>query len=321
MAAGPRMGGDQLGALSCVDEDSLITWSIDVAEYINNFVLGVDDHLVFGDVGDTTPATLAEKIENPSTYDSGAHQLVYRETVDVGGVLTQQLFTDKGVGAGDNFTFKIDAASTAGFLDAKIHADSWVTAAEIAGTPAMEYGVGDFFPVYVADTASDTAIVYAPYKILKNSAGDAAPEYHFAKHANHSTYVEADHVLILCDDTGPTVRSFVSKADIFALVEILLALGAYVQLVAITGEIAAAIWSSATGKLTPTACEFPVLFEHPDEDGTLTFHVGTTIEFTANYPTLIAAPATGNFYFGLVIGGKLVTICCEEQELHADWDA
>jgi hypothetical protein len=190
--------------LLCTDPDDIVGWSQQVVQQLNDVVEngvpgGSDAFTVYGDTGDSTPDVLAAKIENPSTYDSGSHQLVYQETVDTGGVKTIQLFTDKGVGAADNYTVKIDSGSTAGYLDAKIHADTY----EAADT----YNASTH-RIVLAAPVSDALRFYVATDLIKITSGDASPGFLFAKLANHSTYSASTHTLSYVEDLGSTVRIF-----------------------------------------------------------------------------------------------------------------
>jgi len=90
--------------------------------------------------------------------------------------------------------------------------------------------------------------------------------------------------------------------------------------VALTEAIAASGWVAATSKKTPVSKTEAVFYLHPDDDGTDTITADVTLIFTSNLKVSVDAAATGKFKRGIVIGGKLVQVQCEEEDLPEDWD-
>lgn len=178
-------------------------------QIIEDIESGVVDTFKFMEASGGTEGFWNEKIQNEGTYDGGVtHQLVSWQ-IDVDGTVI--LFTDTSAAGGDNYTVKVEAAGTAGYLESKIHAATW--------EPTDTYASGTHFIVLAANV-SDAVRFYAPYNIIKNSSGDSAPNYLYNKFANGTltAYNSSLHTPVYVNDTGGTLSLYALDTDIVSAV-------------------------------------------------------------------------------------------------------
>jgi hypothetical protein len=270
------LGGNQPWQNPCTPEEAMqaIAQIGDTVNEITNTVNeltvivegGAVDNFTFKDQSGGTAGFWDEKVLNEVAYgpfNASVYQTVYYE-IDGSGDIT--LFTDKGVGAGDNFTVKLDSSGTAGFLDTKIHADSW------EGTDT--YNSSTHFVVLAAEAIvlgvpSDAVRWYSPYNIIKTSASDSAPNYLKDKFGSvtATAYNPSLHLPCYVNDTGSTLQLYVVIASIQSLIEdyvdlvvpgliaievntAISGLGAITVL--IDADISAATWDNALSEITAT---------------------------------------------------------------------
>lgn len=98
-----------------------------IAEALAESLDGAGDTKVAANGSDATPGTLDDKLDNPGTYDSGVHQLVYYEII---ADSTVRLFTAIGAGGGggggDDELVAIESGDTARYLHA-----CWIDRSEL----------------------------------------------------------------------------------------------------------------------------------------------------------------------------------------------
>lgn len=92
-----------------------------------------------------------------------------------------------------------------------------------------------------------------------------------------------------------------------------------VQEVAIIADIEVSAWSAITKKKTRVVVTSPVFHPHVDGDDTDTIDPETTITYTSNLKVVVNV-TPGKFKRGIVIGGKLIQVQCDEEELPEDWE-
>lgn len=295
----------------CSPEDEMENWQrlftfqtfvtnlIDGGEFTDTFKTRASSATVEGFLDEVLTAA------DENVFDGGSHTPVYWQVIGN----NVRLFIDSAAG-GDTYQVKVSSGGAAGFLDTKIHADTW--------EPTDTYNSGTHF-ITLAASVSDAVRFYSPYAIIKTNAGDGSPNYLHAKF-EPGTWIDSDtHVQCLVDNLGGALRIFFPRDAIELIINALLALGEYVEVVAITSAIAAPTWNASTAKLTPTDCEFPVFYPHSDNDGTWTIDEETTTQFKSFLKVTIDAPATGKYRRGIVVGGKLTVIQCEEEDLPTGW--
>lgn len=266
-----QLGRGYVNPNPCTDADLSENWQrlFQFQTVVNQFIAGggVDSYTVKAHSTDANPNTLDQKIVDSNTFDSGSHQVVMWQVV--GNQL--KLFTDKGVGAGDNFTVKVASGGTAGFLDTKIHAGSW--------EPADTYAAGTHHFVLAANV-DDAVRFYSPYAIIKTSSGDSSPGYLADKFGDTGTYNPSNDALVKFQNLGSTLRGFVTKAAIQAVIDTLSVgntrlvalvdsvLGATKSGSAITPTTVTAKvvgWNAGTGKFDITNTDITCLWTRPED--------------------------------------------------------
>lgn len=212
----------------CTDEESrdainqLVNQTNDITNVVNQIQIdigaGAIDNFTFKEEAGGTADFFDPKVANRvayGPYDALVYQPVYYEIDGSGQII---LYTDKGVGAGDNFTVKVAAGGVADFLDAKIHADSWEATDTYNSTLTTTTSFEEHGIVQAANVG-DTVRFYFPLNIIKTSVSDSTPNFLFAKYEDTSVAYDADdHTICYVNDLGSKLRVFFDNQEIVDLV-------------------------------------------------------------------------------------------------------